>query len=59
MKHNKVTPVTLFGLLTWIKEILIKAPRLGSEVDKPEGTRYIQLSETLVNQILAKIEEWI
>ena len=26
-------------------------PRLGAEVDEPEGSRYVQISETLVKQI--------
>jgi hypothetical protein len=32
--------------------ILETAERQGSEADRPQGSRYIQLSETLVEQML-------
>lgn len=34
-------------------QALETAPRIGSQKDKPEGSRYIQISETLVKQMLA------
>ena len=34
-------------------QILYKAERIGAETDEPEGSRYIQLSETLVLQMVA------
>lgn len=33
--------------------VLEGAPRIGKEKDEPEGSRYIQLTETLVNEMLA------
>lgn len=32
-------------------EILEAAPRLGDEQDRPEGSRYLQLSDTLARQL--------
>jgi len=42
-----------------IAQILRTASRMGAETDVPEGTRFIQLSETLVNQIARELESWI
>ncbi len=36
-------------------QILHKAERAGAETDEPEGSRYIQLSETLVLQMVASL----
>ena len=38
-----------------VERSLENAERLGSAKDEPEGSRYIQISETLVNEILAVI----
>ena len=35
---------------------LRRCPREGTEVDNPEGSRYIQLSDTAANAICDKIE---
>lgn len=35
-----------------VREILLTAERMGAEVDAPEGARYIQISETLVNKMV-------
>jgi hypothetical protein len=42
-----------------ILNMLKSAPRLGAENDIPEGTRYIQISETLVNKIISDIQEYL
>lgn len=42
--------------LDFVIEALKKAKRLGSDVDMPEGSRYIMLSETLVNKMISEIE---
>ena len=42
-----------------IKHILIMADRIGSDKDIPEGTRYIQLSETLVEEMIEVLDEEI
>lgn len=42
-----------------VVEILKTAPRMGAEKDEPKGTRFIQLSETLVEQIVQELESWI
>jgi hypothetical protein len=36
--------------------ILRNAPRSGQETDDPEGVRYIQLSDTLANQLADRLE---
>ena len=36
---------------------LVEAQRLGGPIDQPEGTRYIQLSDTLVTKMIASITE--
>lgn len=37
-------------------EILKNAPRIGAERDVPEGVRYVQISETLMAVLIAKLE---
>jgi hypothetical protein len=37
-------------------DVLTEATRIGAEKDDPEGTRYIQLSDTLVQRILCDLE---
>ena len=32
-------------------ELLEKAPRMGTDEDEPEGSRYIQMSDTLAREI--------
>jgi len=41
-----------------IIEILKQAPRIGTETDIPEGNRYVQISETLINEILLCLESY-
>lgn len=36
--------------------ILENAPRLGAETDEPEGTRYIQISETLASLMIRHLK---
>lgn len=36
-------------------DVLEKAERIGYQVDEPEGTRYIKLSETLVKVLIKKL----
>ena len=40
-----------------VKDILNTAPRFGADKDNPEGARWIQLSETLVNNLLRSHNE--
>jgi DNA-directed RNA polymerase subunit M/transcription elongation factor TFIIS len=39
------------------KELLMNANRIGNEKDNPEGSRYIQISDTLATQIADKLNE--
>ena len=39
--------------------ILESAPRLGGEIDSPEGTRYIIMSDTLANLISETIKTYL
>jgi len=41
--------ITLLGDVRFLLEV---APRFGTAIDKPEGTRYIQLSDTLVTEMV-------
>ena len=38
--------------LDQIIKMLKEATRMGAEKDEPEGARYIQISETLVNELI-------
>lgn len=38
-------------------EILEKAERIGAATDIPEGTRYIQISETLTLQMIESLKK--
>jgi hypothetical protein len=40
------------GSPAWVKMVLHTAVRIGADKDEPEGMRYIQLSETLVNEMI-------
>lgn len=40
-------------------EVLKSAKRIGAEKDEPEGVRYIQISDTLANQLVGKLEEYL
>lgn len=42
-----------------VVQVLKTAPRMGAEKDEPEGSRFIQLSETLVDKIVQELESWI
>ena len=37
------------------------APRMGAEKDEPEGVRYVQISETLLIEIIStlRVLDWI
>jgi len=43
--------------LTEIIEGLENADRIGSEVDRPEGSRCIQISDTLAREIIATLKK--
>lgn len=36
-----------------VLDVLKHTDRMGTDVDEPEGSRYIQLSETLVQEMIA------
>ena len=38
-------------------DVLERAERLGAKEDKPEGSRYILLSETLVELLISKLKQ--
>lgn len=38
-----------------IADVLANAARIGSHVDKPEGTRFISLSDTLALELEARL----
>ncbi len=40
-------------------EVLKNAKRIGAEKDNPEGVRYIQISDTLANQLIEKLEKYL
>lgn len=44
-------------VLLIIKDMFTNAPRIGQEKDEPEGTRYIQISDTLANDLSDKISK--
>lgn len=44
--------------LRQVAEMLEESPRLGQPEDKPEGARYIVLSDTLARQIAAKLRAY-
>ena len=37
---------------------LEEAPRIGAAQDKPEGTRYIQISDTLATSLAERLNRW-
>ncbi len=39
--------------------ILQLAERIGAETDTPEGARYIQISDTLANQLTKDLQAWL
>ncbi len=39
-----------------VLEVLENAPRRGAETDEPEGARYIQISDTLANELSASVK---
>ena len=43
--------------LTDVAAVLRDAPRVGADKDEPEGTRSIEISDTLANQMAASLEE--
>lgn len=45
----------IFSLDEVIK-ILKQAPRIGSSEDSPEGSRYIQMSDTLADKVISSLE---
>lgn len=65
---NKVDPYSIYGrepsegwrsVAMTLEEVIIileTAERRGAEIDRPEGTRYIQLSVTLLEQMIAALK---
>ena len=47
--------ITLLGDVRFLLEI---APRLGDATDEPEGARYIQLSDTLVTEMVKLLAQY-
>lgn len=43
------------SILETIITLLETAPRLGADVDEPEGARYIQISDTLAQSMAAAL----
>lgn len=41
-----------------VANLLERSPRLGTDIDVPEGYRYIQLSDTLVSRIMTSLRHW-
>lgn len=50
-----IIDATIARDLLALAESLRNAVRSGAEVDKPEGTRYIQMSDTLANRIVTDL----
>lgn len=45
------------GVLASVALIFERAHRLGSDVDQPEGARFIQISDTLANRVSCQVRE--
>ena len=59
-----MSPVTRNGIvyqdglvMAPISELMESFARIGPEKDVPEGTRYVQVSDALWNDMIAKIRE--
>lgn len=46
-----------YDILSTIRNTLIVAPRIGADKDEPEGLRYIQLSDTIILQMINGLTE--
>ena len=59
MQPQQTAPIdSLMPLLINLKDVFRGAERGGAEVDMPEGTRYILISDTMANMFARKIEEF-
>ena len=38
--------------------LLENAPRMGAEIDSPEGERYIQISDTLAKELAEELRQY-
>ena len=47
------------AILNDILETLRNAERMGQSKDEPEGVRYIQISDTLANELADRLEDHI
>lgn len=47
--------ITLLGDIRFLLEI---APRLGEATDEPEGVRYVQLSDTLIIEMVKLLAQY-
>lgn len=45
------------GVLASVALIFERAHRIGSDVDQPEGARYIQISDTLASRVSGQVRE--
>lgn len=59
MSDNAITLPQLAAELGALVADLNSAKRIGTELDVPEGARYIQISDTLVNIITEKIATYV
>jgi hypothetical protein len=49
--NNKTIDIRNLLLLRQIARELEAAPRMGAEKDDPEGVRFVQMSDTVANEI--------
>lgn len=54
--EDSLEPTTDAAYLEYLALQLRTMPRLGSEQDTPEGTRYVQISDTLALQVAARLD---
>lgn len=52
-----LTPQRVSGAAEVVAQVLLEADRLGADEDRPEGARYIQISDTLANQLAKRLLE--
>ncbi len=45
-------------IISEILYLLEYSPRMGSEEDNPEGTRYIQISDTLAKRLTTDLRDY-
>lgn len=45
------------GTVEWVKMVLETSYRVGAPLDTPEGARYIQISDTLAQQMVSALDK--